>query len=125
MNPDALIPINQLTLNDMKTINQIKKEEEDLRREIRTADHRGLKRIQRRLELLKICRIYLETKPNEQSLKSQLSRLNETIKINEERFAAWSAEKTGGGTELKRQYDAITEKSKLRSQIRTLEYLLT
>jgi len=90
------INISKPIPDKMKKIKEIKKEEEDLHREIRTADHCDLKRIKRRLELLKICRIYLETKPNEQSLRSQLSRLNETITINEERFAAWSAGKTGG-----------------------------
>ncbi len=113
----------------MKTINQIKKEEEDLRVEIDNAnyvrDQKEINRIKKRLDFLKMCRIYLETRPSEQYIQGELTRLNNTIEILDERFPAWSAGRSGGGTELKRQYNAVTDISKLRSQVRTLEYLLT
>jgi len=129
MSPDALILTNKPILNDMKTINQIKKEEEDLRVEIDNAnyvrDQKEINRIKKRLDFLKMCRIYLETRPSEQYIQGELTRLNNTIEILDERFPAWSAGRSGGGTELKRQYNAVTDISKLRSQVRTLEYLLT
>jgi len=108
----------------MKTINQIKKEEKDLRSEAHYADYTRKKQIKRRLELLKTCRIYLETEPSEQYLRDELHRVSKKIEIIQERFPAWSAGKIGGGTELQRRYDALTDKSKLRFQVRTLQYLL-
>jgi len=80
----------------MKTIDQIKKEEEDLRNEARDADHTRSKQIKRRLELLKTCRIYLETEPSEQYLREELHRVTKNMEIIEERFPAWSAGKIGG-----------------------------
>jgi len=109
----------------MKTIKEIKKEEADLHEQIKTADHSETKRITKRLELLKICRLYLETKPSEESLRGQLDDLNHNIKIIDERFSAWSSGKTGSGTGLKRQYAAITEKRKIKAQVNTLTYLLS
>ena len=109
----------------MKTIKEIKKEEADLHEQIRTADHNETKRITKRLQLLRICRLYLETKPSEKSLRGQLDDLNHNIEIIDERFSAWSSGRTGSDTGLRRQYAAITERSKLKTQINTLTYLLS
>jgi hypothetical protein len=109
----------------MKTIKEIKIEEDELLKRLKEADSGKRKRIQNRLEALKTCRFYLERDPREDFLRDELKRINNQIRIIDERFPVWSAEKTGGGMELRRKYETMMEKGKLRAQSNTLTYLLT
>lgn len=82
----------------MKTLKEIKQEEESLLKEIKhTSTDNEVKRIRRRLEFLKTCRLYIETKPSEQYLESQLQQLHNKVGVINQRFGAWSSGKIGGG----------------------------
>lgn len=76
----------------MKTIKEIEMETEKLRKVMREADSSRAKTINTKLVFLKQCKLYLETSPPEDYLKSEEESLKFKIKILDEKFCEW----TGG-----------------------------
>lgn len=103
----------------MKTIDEILKEEKEIRSAIAIT-----KPMVNRLAFLKPCRLYLKRSPSEVYIRKELSDLKAKVAIINDRFAGWSALKSGDKEVLKRQYNRIYDLSKLRLQIKTLKYLI-
>jgi len=108
----------------MKTLKEIKELEDDLRRELREAERSARAGLNRELAHLKMLRLYLETEPDPEFLKRQLNQLETQYKVLEERFSDWRVGKVGGIAELQARYRSETGMAALRTQIKTLTYLL-
>ena len=79
---------------------------------------------QKRIEHLRQCQYYIETKVTEENLRKQLERQEFRLKTLQSRFGTWKSHRTGGVADLLRQYTAETGMKQIKTQIKTLKYLL-
>ncbi len=76
------------------------------------------------LNFLRMCKYYLETKPREEFVKSEIDRLNNRIEKIDKGFQYYlSQNKIKDPVEAKKVYYAETDYEKITKQLRTLVYI--
>jgi len=107
----------------MKQIKELLIEVAALRKAAKDAPFTELRKIKKRIQFLEMCRLYLETKPREPFVLKQIEATKFIIETVDQRFGSWSAERTGGNRELRRQYNSLVEMNKLKAQLKTLKFI--
>lgn len=116
----------------MKTINDVKKEigviENLPKVEILEMKPVVWRRLKKKLELLRILVIYLETNPTEQFVLSEMKRLEKLISAKMKEFAKDELVEKGVSakeiTKLKNKHEAKYDLKKMRTHVRTLRLLI-
>jgi hypothetical protein len=107
----------------MLTVKQIEDEASQLREQLRHATS-GKAKLNARPVFLKQCKYYIETAPRPEYLQAQYATIKERLDIITSRFGTWCAHRTGGASELQRQYNTENDVAKLKAQLKALKYLI-
>lgn len=112
----------------MKSTEQIQNEIDELRVQIGAAKtDRQNKKISDKIAELKGLKLYIESKPSETFIKSEIERIEKSIErvIDPENFKIWRrSQDHSDQAKLKTQYNKELGLSTLKSQLKTLNYLL-
>jgi hypothetical protein len=108
----------------MLKLKEVEVELAAIRKEGSQATFKDLRRIKKRIEYLEMIRLYLLTKPSEQTVQKQVEAVQRVLNVINDRYYEWSREKQGGGQVLRRQFDGLYEVRKLKIQLRTMKYIL-
>lgn len=106
--------INDITFRLTKSTEELKKGEEN--------------KLRKRIPFLKHCIMYLESGPNPQFLKAEISKVETKINLRMGQFPLDQYQSDGVDkktvSRLRREHEKKYEIPKLREQVRTLRYLL-
>lgn len=110
----------------MKTARQVEVRMTELAAEMKTTtDFQKKVRIGTKIEHLKQIRLYLQTEPTKDAIQNQLNLLNKKLETIEERFSLWKVQRVGSDDDLRAQYRRECGVAQLRSQRKTLEFILS
>jgi hypothetical protein len=117
----------------MKTIPQIKAEIQGIERQLKSGEYESKSRsaMYKKIDHLRACILYLETAPNAEFVRNELKRLDATInnrcKVIDEFFSTESYQKMTKPalTKLRKEHEKQNDLPKLRTQLDTLNYLLS
>ena len=73
----------------------------------------------------RMCLRYIETKPRQEFIQSEIDRINNKLKLIEANFEHWTpSTKQANSTSLKRAYESEMEVPKYKAQLKTLNFIL-
>jgi predicted nuclease with TOPRIM domain len=107
----------------MKTIEAVKKEEEEIRKKLEESVNEKAE-LNGRLLMLKQARLYLETEPNHDVVCGMRTEVMVKIESIENGFGAWMECKKGNFSGLKRKYLSERGIGTLKEQKKMLNFIL-
>lgn len=105
----------------MKEVKSIQTEIDSLLEELKHAEKD--KPLFKRLQFLKVCKMYLETNPSEDFIKKEKSRLSKRIQLLRDGYSGYKA-KDPDPKKWKSEYNKATGLNQLNVQLRTINFLL-
>jgi len=107
----------------MKTAKEIETEISIVRKEIK--DGKSIRRNKARIVFLRQCKLYIETDPSLSYLNSEVETIKFKIKVLDERYPAWCAQKNlSQWKNPLSHYRSEAGIPLLKSQLKTLKFIL-
>lgn len=118
----------------MKTIDELKKEIEEIRKPYLengklkfNPSEKTKKKINTRIRYIQECIRYLETNLREEFIEEEINRLKNTIEVFNNRFDEWNKNTLPAEREFedpRTYYEKVNNYTHIKSQIKTLKYIL-
>lgn len=118
----------------MKTVQQIKEEVNSLIENHKEKERKAatskkkVPSIKSKLDFLKMCRLYLETNPSPEFLKSEVKRMEDIVSSKESQFKEWTVPHELKSQSINKQKAAFFREvgvSDIKKRIKTVKYLLS
>jgi hypothetical protein len=108
----------------MKTVKEINQEIKDLILSLKEADRFKSKSIKKRIELLKMCKLYVESKPRPEFLEAEVKDIERKIDVLNGRFGLWNETNASKFRNSRAAYNTESGINSLKAQLKAVRYLV-